>query len=626
MLVEIEGGRSISFDWKVSSERNFDFLSFVVLDADFNDTGISAAISGSIDWQTKSFEIPEGRHILGWVYLKDESLSSGSDTGWVDNVIIPTTTPAPNNFALPAIISLLLDSEPELPVLPDIDDLFPPQNALSSRGPVVVLASDAGDYIGQGQNYYYSPLNATISFSTGTQNSIEISVDGDSDPLSAGTENWIWTMLKGGPALTPSVYNNATRFPFNENNTNGFSFGGSGRGCNQLTAKFTIYEVKYNSSGTLEKLVADFEQHCENGETAFHGSIQYDLNLPETEIPPPGSVDINDFYPPIPELTTSGPVVRLESMSGDYIGQGNNYDYSLSNANIVFSVANDDGISISISGDSDPTTLGLESWTWQMTNGATRLTPGKYTNATRYPFNPALRNGFNFSGTGRGCNLLIARFSIYEVEYDSENNLSILIADFEQFCDGGSSALLGSIRYDSSLPAEERPPLETPDITNFYPVQPPLTNSGPVIRLESDLGDFIGQGKTYDYSPVNAGLDLSTNSDGGITITIEGDSDPSTPGTENWRWDMSAGGPLLIPGVYTNATRFPFNPDNFNGFNFSGTGRGCNQLNAKFTIYEVEYDSGNIPSKLIADFEQFCDAGASVLRGSIQFDSNFGAP
>ena len=73
MTTVIEGPATLSFNWRVSSEANFDFLA---------------------------------------------SVSSGEDTGWVDNVVIlsesepePEETPRGDGSALPPIINLLLSSD-----------------------------------------------------------------------------------------------------------------------------------------------------------------------------------------------------------------------------------------------------------------------------------------------------------------------------------------------------------------------------------------------------------------------------------------------------------------------------------------------------------------------------------
>jgi len=84
METTVTGPSMVKFYWKVSSESNYDFLVFYVDDV------IQERISGSVDWQQMTYNIPSGSHILGWGYIKDGSESAGGDCGWVDRLeLIP---------------------------------------------------------------------------------------------------------------------------------------------------------------------------------------------------------------------------------------------------------------------------------------------------------------------------------------------------------------------------------------------------------------------------------------------------------------------------------------------------------------------------------------------------------
>jgi hypothetical protein len=84
----VMGPGTVSFYWKVSSEANYDYLEFYI-------DGVlqPGHISGNVDWQKKTFFISAGSHTLKWVYKKDVSVSTGSDCGWVDKVIIGRMAP-----------------------------------------------------------------------------------------------------------------------------------------------------------------------------------------------------------------------------------------------------------------------------------------------------------------------------------------------------------------------------------------------------------------------------------------------------------------------------------------------------------------------------------------------------
>jgi alpha-tubulin suppressor-like RCC1 family protein len=79
----VVGPGTLSFWWKVSSEEGFDFLKFAINDVVLT----SAAISGEVDWEQRTFKIPAFQHLLIWTYSKDASVSEGQDAGWLDQVV-----------------------------------------------------------------------------------------------------------------------------------------------------------------------------------------------------------------------------------------------------------------------------------------------------------------------------------------------------------------------------------------------------------------------------------------------------------------------------------------------------------------------------------------------------------
>jgi hypothetical protein len=79
MQTTIYGSGTLSFYWKVSSERHYDDLNF------FIDGVLQDHISEIVDWHQMTYEITtSGLHTLEWRYVKDHSKSEGDDCGWVD--------------------------------------------------------------------------------------------------------------------------------------------------------------------------------------------------------------------------------------------------------------------------------------------------------------------------------------------------------------------------------------------------------------------------------------------------------------------------------------------------------------------------------------------------------------
>lgn len=81
LIAPVTGPGTLTFWWKVSSEEDFDFLSFTI---DGISTGLS--ISGETGWQQVRVPVSAGAHTLQWTYSKDASVSDGQDAGWVDEV------------------------------------------------------------------------------------------------------------------------------------------------------------------------------------------------------------------------------------------------------------------------------------------------------------------------------------------------------------------------------------------------------------------------------------------------------------------------------------------------------------------------------------------------------------
>ncbi|WP_295443585.1 C1 family peptidase [uncultured Thiodictyon sp.] len=88
METAVTGPTTLSFYWKVSSESTYDYLRFYI-----DGVEQTGSISGAVDWQQKVWTIPAGNHTSRWAYTKDESVSSGSDAGWVDQVTLVSDTP-----------------------------------------------------------------------------------------------------------------------------------------------------------------------------------------------------------------------------------------------------------------------------------------------------------------------------------------------------------------------------------------------------------------------------------------------------------------------------------------------------------------------------------------------------
>jgi len=81
METTLIGPGSLSFWWKVSSQAGGDLLYF------YTNSVAVTNISGSVGWQQQTYTLSPGSQVLRWSYIKDASVSSGSDAGWLDQVV-----------------------------------------------------------------------------------------------------------------------------------------------------------------------------------------------------------------------------------------------------------------------------------------------------------------------------------------------------------------------------------------------------------------------------------------------------------------------------------------------------------------------------------------------------------
>jgi hypothetical protein len=82
---EITGPVVLNFDWKVSSEKNADFLELYI------DETLVKNISGEVDWTSEELVVSEGYHRVSWNYTKNVSGSIGKDAGWIRRVSLKQT-------------------------------------------------------------------------------------------------------------------------------------------------------------------------------------------------------------------------------------------------------------------------------------------------------------------------------------------------------------------------------------------------------------------------------------------------------------------------------------------------------------------------------------------------------
>jgi hypothetical protein len=135
--------------------------------------------------------------------------------------------------------------------------------------------------------------------------------------------------------------------------------------------------------------------------------------------------------------------------------------------------------------------------------------------------------------------------------------------------------------------------------------------------LNSQPGDYVGAGVyrleggpewiTSVFEPTWAGYSLE------LSFRL--------PDYTSW-WHFNFSAPnrnLLAPGIYEQATRYPFEQPGA-GLSVFGDGRGCNRLTGRYVIQEFELVNGGL-RKFAADFEQLCEEINPPLYGSVRYNS-----
>jgi uncharacterized protein (TIGR03437 family) len=187
--------------------------------------------------------------------------------------------------------------------------------------------------------------------------------------------------------------------------------------------------------------------------------------------------------------------VTMTSDSGDYIGQGQTWSYSLTK-----------GDQIGMGGGRSFAGFGVNGangdwWSADFEPGAGDILVAgdTYPNATRYPFNGS-GPGIDVSGMGRGCNTSTGSFTVNSATFAADGTLKTASISFVQHCEGAPPALHGTFAFragDNTSPAPWMIP------TSGVPVPPPPPPAQPTL---SGFSPTSGQpGTSVTISGANLG-------------------------------------------------------------------------------------------------------------------------
>ena len=486
------------------------------------------------------------------------------------------------------------DLHPPGPVNPPPAGLWQPAaGATPASGNYVYLQSDGGDYVGRGATYLYTQASAVL----------EMNVSGNQLTVGVrGNENWggFFQGLSAVATLPPGYYGGVQRWPFHNPVKGGLDWGGEGRGCNELSGWFSIDSITI-SGGEITSLDLRFEQHCENGPPALRGKIHWANGDPTQPAGPVFPPPPNLWHPAAGTTPATGNYVHLQSTAGDYIGFGRSYTYTQTDSELELAVSGS-RLSVGIEG--------FESWTgeFQGMNTLQQLQPGYYPNLLRYPFQNPVVGGLSWSGEGRGCNELTGWFVIDSISF-AGGNLAAVDLRFEQHCDGGP-ALNGKIHWVAGDPTAPSGPQNPPPLNLWQPAAGATPANGNYVYLNSDPGDWVGDGRTYTYTPSNSTL---TTQSGTRFFQM------NVVGQQSWTGNFFGMNAIeaMQPGYYGEIQRPGGNPTR-GAIDWSGEGRGCNTISGWFVIDSITFAGSNLAS-IDLRFEQHCEGSIPALRGKIHW-------
>jgi hypothetical protein len=149
-----------------------------------------------------------------------------------------------------------------------------------------------------------------------------------------------------------------------------------------------------------------------------------------------------------------------------------------------------------------------------------------------------------------------------------------------------------------------------------YPKLPQETSVG-TLHMDSDDGDHVGGGQTWDYT---APPGLTGDGD-----RIEENIDASLLELQFDTWSLrfaSPKGQPFAPGVTYPAKQLFLSGDDA-GLQIAGDGRGCGGITGEITIHSISFDQWGDLIAVHLSFEQHCGGQEPALRGTVSYNRGF---
>jgi hypothetical protein len=474
-----------------------------------------------------------------------------------------------------------------------------PVGSSPPNGNYAYLSSDLGDFIGTGQINLYTPLDAVI---TATANSglLALSIG------SVRSWNGIFQAPAGQVVLQPGVYAGLSQYASAAPPSGSMMWVWDGRGCAKVQGWTAIDDATY-AGGVLSSIDLRFEQACDQSPGTLKGQVHWSA---ADGITPTGPIDPPPtplWHAPAGVLPASGNYVYIQSDRSDPVGLGLVTTFTQANSQLDVKAAGG-GIDVNIVGDTKWTTH------FQPMSGLAHMQPGYYGGLGRanfdFPVNPA-KGGIDANMNSNGCNTVIGGFVVDGVSY-SGNQLSSLDLRFEQHCEEAPGAVRGVVHWTPNDPTVPPGPVNPPPSFLWQPAAGKTPSTGTFVYLESQNGDFLGNGiTTLDIAPPAV---ISVTSTGAaLSLTLSGSHQASA--------DFIGMSSLtqLQAGYYGDLQESPLNNPAKGGISWIMNGIRCNSVTGWFAIDSVTY-AGNVLNEIDLRFEMYCDSSTVPLRGRVRWE------
>jgi hypothetical protein len=136
------------------------------------------------------------------------------------------------------------------------------------------------------------------------------------------------------------------------------------------------------------------------------------------------------------------------------------------------------------------------------------------------------------------------------------------------------------------------------------------------LTLESQPGDYIGQGITQTFTPSDGTFSISNGTDE-VVITF------NTPTfSQFWYLDFGSANTVKFGrGEYDGAQRTSFRSPARPGIDVFGDSRACNTDTGRFLVSDFALNTDGTIARLAIDFEQHCEGFPPALYGSFRYNS-----